>query len=88
MIVEDTLKQKYIEIVSNLSYTEQNSFKKTDYKQLVLNEMSDMLRTYNKTQLKETAQYISNALNNNVIEILAQRARVFNSDKESLKYKV
>ena len=34
--------------------------------------MSNMLPTYDKAQLKETAQYISNALNNKVIEILAQ----------------
>ena len=37
--------------------------------------MSNMLPTYDKAQLKETAQYILNALNNTVIEILAQRAR-------------
>ena len=37
--------------------------------------MSKMLPTYDKAQLKETAQYISNAPNNKVIEILAQRAR-------------
>ena len=75
MKVEDTLKQKYIEIVSNLSYTEQKNFKKTEYKKLVLNDMSDMLPSHDKAQLKETAQYISNALNNKVIEILAKRAR-------------
>ena len=34
-----------------------------------------MLPTYDKAQLKETAQYISNAPNNKVIEILARRAR-------------
>ena len=82
--VEDTLKQKYIEIGSNLSYTEQQNFKKTDYRKLVLNDMSNMLRSHDKAQLKETAQCISNALNNKVIEILA----VFISDKESPKYTV
>ena len=75
MKVEEALKQKYLGIVSNLLYTEQKNFKKTDYKKLVVNEMSNMLPTYDKAQLKETAQYISNALNNKVIEILAQRAR-------------
>ena len=59
MKVEEALKQKYLGIVSNFSYTEQKkNFKKTDYKKLVVNEMSKMLPTYNKAQLKETSQYI------------------------------
>ena len=41
---------------------------------LALNDLSDMLPSHDKAQLKETAQYISNALNNKVIEILALRA--------------
>ena len=78
MKVEESIKQKYLVIVENLSYTEQRNFKKTDYKKLVLNEMIEMLPTFDRAQLKETSHYISNALNNRVQEKLSHK-------KESLQ---
>ena len=62
-------------IVENLSYTEQRNFKKTDYKKLVLNEMIEMLPTFDRAQLKETSHYISNALNNRVQQKLSHKTR-------------
>ena len=53
MKVEESIKQKYLVIVENLSYTEQRNFKKTDYKKLVLNEMIEMLPTFDRAQLKK-----------------------------------
>ena len=64
MTVEESVKQKYLKIVKNLSQTEMKSFKKQDYRMLVQNEIMQLLSDFDKAQLKETAHYVSNALNN------------------------
>ena len=75
MKVEESVKQKYLEIVKNLSQTEMKSFKKHDYQKLVQNEMMQLLPDFDKAQLKETAHYVSNALNNAVKELLPKKSR-------------
>ena len=55
MRVEDSVKQKYLEIVTSMSNSELRKFKKTDYKKLLLNEMTQLLPDFDEAQLKETA---------------------------------
>ena len=52
MKVEESVKQKYLEIVKSLSQTEMKSFKKQDYQKLVQNEMMQLLPDFDKAQLK------------------------------------
>ena len=75
MKVEESIKQKYLEIVISLSQTEMKSFKKQDYQKPVHNEMVQLLSDFDKAQLKETAYYVSNALNNAVKELLPKKSR-------------
>lgn len=62
--VEDSLKEKYLGIVKNMSHVELKKFNKSEYKAMVLDDMSKRLPGYEKSQLAETAHYVSNALNN------------------------
>ena len=73
--VEESVKQKYLEIVKNLSLLEMKKFNKHDYQKLVQNDMIQLLPEFDKSQLKETALYVSNALNNSVKELLPKRSR-------------
>ena len=72
--VEESVKQKYLEIVKNLSKSEIKSFKKQDYQMLVQNEMMD-ISDFDMAQLIETAHYVSSALNNAAKEQLPQKSR-------------
>ena len=79
MKVEESIKQKYLETVKNLSHTEMKSFKIQDYQKLVQNEIMQLLPDFDKAQLKETAHYVSNVLNNAVKELLPKRSREVSS---------
>ena len=83
MKVEESVKQKYLGIVKNLSEAEMKSFKKQDYQILVQNKMMQLLSDFDKAQLKETAHYVSNALNNAAKEQLPQKSR--DASSSSLK---
>lgn len=71
--VEDSMKNKYAEIVSRMSYVELKQFKKHEYKTMVLKEITELLPTISKSRLGTTAQCVSNFLQNNVQEQLRQK---------------
>ena len=73
--VEESVKQKYLEIVKNMSYSEMQRFDKHVYQKLVRDEMIQLLPDFDKSQLNETALYVSNALNNSVKRLLPKRTR-------------
>ena len=83
--IEDSVKGKYIELVKNLSYLELKNFNKSYYATMVLNDMMKVLPTFDKSQLKETAHYVSNALNNEAKRQMNKVSRVsnFSRDKNS-----
>ena len=60
--VEENVKEKYIELVKNLSYVELKNFQKTDYAKMMVEDMKKLLPHFDKSRLKETAHYMSNAL--------------------------
>ena len=84
--VKDTLKQKYIEKVSNLSYTEQKNFKKAEYKKLVLNKMSELPPSYDKAQLKVITIHIQCVKQQSQLNTCPKGVGAFDSDEESAKY--
>ena len=75
------LKEKYLDIVGNLSVKELKKFKKNEYQKLVLIEFMELLPHYDKAQLNETALYVSNALNNAVIKLLPKKLRESSGNK-------
>ena len=70
---DDSVKRKYLDIVANLSVKELKKFKKTEYQKLVLIDLMELLPDFDKSQLNETAHYVSNALNNAVKILLPKR---------------
>lgn len=73
---EGSVKRKFLGTVANLPYKElKKKIKKTEYKKLVFNEIKLLLLDFDKVQLGKMAQYISNALNNKVQELLLITSR-------------
>ena len=72
---EDSVKQKYLDIVADLSVKELKKLKKNEYQQLVLIDLMELLPDFEKSQLNETAHYVSNALNNSVQRLLPKKQR-------------
>ena len=72
---EDSVKQKYLDIVADLSVKELKKFKKNEYQKLVLIDLMELLPDFEKSQLNETAHYVSNALNNSVQRLLPKKQR-------------
>lgn len=72
---DDSVKRKYLDIVTNLPVKELKKFKKTEYQKLVLIDLMELLPDLDKSQLNETAHYVSNALNNAVKVVLPKRLR-------------
>ena len=60
MRVEDSEKEKFLELVRHLSLLELKKFQKHEYAELVFQDMSKFL--IGKDQLKEASHYVSNAL--------------------------
>lgn len=75
MRVEESVKEKYIELVKNISYLELKKFNKVEYAAMVLADMIKLLPDFDKSQLKETSHYVSNALNNEAQHQLKMKSR-------------
>ena len=80
--VEESVKGKYIELVKNLSYLELKNLNKSYYETMVLNDRMKVLPKFEKSQLKETAHYVSNALNNKAKRQMKKNSRVSNSSRD------
>lgn len=72
---EESVKEKYIELVKTFSFLELKRFNKAEYAGLVLSDMVKLLPEFDKSQLKETAHYVSNALNNEAQHQLKLKSR-------------
>ena len=75
MGAEESLKNKYLDIVKAMSYLELKKFNKNHFKQMVLNDMMALLPEHEKSQLSQTAHYVSNALNNEAQSQLRRKTR-------------
>ena len=73
---EESVKEKYIELIKTFSFLELKRFNKAEYAGLVLSDMVKLLPEFDKSQLKETAHYVSNALNNEAQHQLKLKSRV------------
>ena len=80
--VEDSLKQKYLAKVREMTSAELKRFSKQEYAELVLKEMAPLLPDFDKAQLKTTAHYISNALNNEVQALSGSKSRNSSLEKQ------
>ena len=65
MRVEDSVKEKFLELVRHLSLLELKKFQKHEYAEMVFQDMSKLLPNIDKDQLKTTSHYVSNALKMN-----------------------
>ena len=72
---EESVKEKYIELIKTFSFLELKRFNKAEYAGLVLSDMVKLLLEFDKSQLKETAHYVSNALNNEAQHQLKLKSR-------------
>ena len=72
-------KIKYVDIVVNFSLKQLKTIKKIGYQKLVLIELMELLPHKDKTQLNETALYVSNALTNAVQTLLLKKLREISS---------
>ena len=72
---EESVKEKYIELIKTFSFLELKRFNKAEYAGLVLSDMVKLLPEFDKSQLKETAHYVSNALNNEAQHQLKLKSR-------------
>ena len=72
---EDRIKQKYVDTVQNMSHQELKKFNKSKYKELVLAELKQLVPEADETQLTETAQCVSNALDREAKSQLQKDAR-------------
>ena len=79
--VEESVKEKFLELVRNLSHLELKKFQKTQYAEMVFQDMSKLLPNFGKEQLKQTAHYVSNALNTEAKRELGERSRHVNLSK-------
>ena len=75
MGAEESLKNKYLDTVKAMSYLELKKFNKNHFKQMVLNDMMALLPEHEKSQLSQTAHYVSNALNNEAQSQLRRKTR-------------
>ena len=73
--MEATVKQKYMDIVKNMSHLELKNFSIGKYQKLVLSELTKSLLNIDGCKLKETTQCISNALEREVKVQLKSGAR-------------
>ena len=72
---EDSLKEKHVNIVKQMSYLELKKFTKDDCKQTAQNELTALLPEHSMSRLSETAQCISNAVSREVKSLLSRRSR-------------
>ena len=73
--VEESVKQDYLECVKNLSHIELKKFNKNEYAELVFQDIHKLLPDIEASHLRETAHYVSNALNNEAKHQLMKKSR-------------
>lgn len=73
--VENSLKEKYSGIIKDLSHVELKRFQKHEYKTKVLEDITALLPTFNKSKLDDTAQCVSNFLHSEVKDLLRRKPR-------------
>ena len=73
--VDESLRIKYREFLDNLSINEVTHFQidKNKYKQMIL---SEIVPEADSTQIDDTAQYISNYLNNEAPSVMAHKIQM------------
>ena len=69
------VKNKYLELVRNLSFLELKQFNKMTYAEIVYEDMSKLLPNFDQTRLKETYHYVSNSLNTEAQRQLKRKSR-------------
>ena len=75
---EDLMKEKYLQVVRNISHLELKQFSKADYKKKVTRDMVQLLPNHDTAVLSDYAQCVSNALNREVQSLLSKRTRTSN----------
>ena len=75
------MKEKFLELVRNLSHLELKKFQKTQYAEMVFQDVSKLLPNSDKEQ---TAHYVSNALNTEAKRELGEGSRYVNSSNALL----
>ena len=75
---EDLMKEKYLQVVRNMSHLELKQFSKADYKKKVTGDMLQLLPNHDTAVLSDNAQCVSNALNREVQTLLSKRTRTSN----------
>ena len=74
--LDDSLRVKYMEIVKSLSLEDLKKFNKHHYKSMLKSKISDLLPEVDKKSADDTAQYISNMLNNEAQRQKSLKSRV------------
>ena len=74
--LDDSLRVKYMEVVKSLSLEDLKKFNKHHYKSMIKSEISDLLPEVDKKSADDTAQYISNMLNNEAQRQKSLKSRV------------
>ena len=82
MRVEESVQEKFVELIRNLSHLEMKNFQKHKYAEIVFQDMSKLLPNIDKKQLKLTSHYISNALDSERKHELGERSRKGNAPKD------
>ena len=82
MRVEESVKEKFAELIRNLSHLELKKFQKHEYAEMVFQDMLKLLPNIDKKQLKLTSHYISNALDTERKRELGERSRKGNAPKD------
>ena len=67
---EESLKEKHISIINEMSQTELKQFRKYEYKKTIMSEMGDLLHDFQKKQYDHSAQCVVNFLNSEVQTLL------------------
>ena len=83
MRAEESVKQEYLECVKNLSHIELKKFNKNEYAELVFQDLHKLLPDFETSQLRETAHYVSNALNNEAKHQLMKKSRNVTTAKDN-----
>ena len=82
MRVEESVQEKFVELIRNLSHLEMKNFQKHKYAEIVFLDMSKLLSYIDTKQLKLTSHYISNALDSERKHELGERSRKGNAPKD------
>ena len=81
---EDTLKEKYLGLVNQMTHMELKKFKKHEYKKIILKEIMTSLPDCNKDRLEQTAQCVANFLAREVRSLISRSSRESTPNTSSL----